>query len=119
MNAIVKNPAKLIDGVKLNLGGVEYVIPPLSLGAVRRLMPKIEKLTGNVDITAMSGELLDAIAEIICAAMQRNYPDMTQEKVLDVLDMKNMGQVIGAVLGQSGFDKKVGGAASGEVLASQ
>lgn len=91
----------MIEGAKINMGGQEWVVPALSFGQLKRLMPKINTLSAvGADMDA--GQM-DAITEVVQAAMSRNYPEMTVERVADMLDMANAGQVVRAVMGQSGL----------------
>lgn len=91
----------MIDGAKIKMGDQEWIVPALSFGQLKRLMPKINKL--STVSSDMDDEQMDAITDVVQAAMSRNYPDMTVEKVADMLDMANAGQVVRAVMGQSGL----------------
>lgn len=96
--------AEIIDGVKIKMGGKEYEVPALSFGQLRRLMPKIESLSSlGATVTA---EQMDAIGELVFEALKRNYPDITREAVEDMIDLRNAGAVIAAVMGQSGLVSK-------------
>lgn len=105
----------MIPGVLLAMGGREWTVPPLTLGQLRRLMPKVRQLT---EIGAQMGESQIAVlVEIVAAALQRNYPDMTPEAVEDMLDLGNAGAVLNAVLTGSGLksrDRSLGEAAAPE-----
>ncbi|MGH7044932.1 MAG: hypothetical protein ACREE2_00910 [Stellaceae bacterium] len=91
----------MIPGVMVAMGGQQWTIPPLTLGQLRRLMPKVRKLT---EIGAQMGETqIIVLVEIVTAALQRNYPDMTVETVEGLLDLGNAGTVLNAVLTGSGL----------------
>ena len=80
------------------MGGEEYEVPPLTLGQLRRIMPKIKDLqSGDVDL------VMDALCEIVQVAMSRNYPSMTTERVADLIDLGNRDFIMAAVLGNSGL----------------
>ena len=65
----------MIPGVEVAMGGENWLIPPLTLGQLRRLMPKVRQLT---EIDAAMGEAqIGVLVEIVAAALQRNYPEMT------------------------------------------
>ena len=69
----------MIPGVTIAMGGQEWLVPPLTLGQLRRLMPKVRQLT---EIGASMGEAQIAVlVEIVATALQRNYPDATAEIV--------------------------------------
>ena len=58
---------------------------------------------------------INVLIEIVTAALQRNYPETTPEKVENLLDLGNASAVLNAVLTGSGL--KPGGAAMGEAFA--
>ena len=57
------------------------------------------------------------LVDIVAAALQRNYPEVTPEKVENLLDLGNASVVLNAVLTGSGL--KPGGAAMGEAAAPE
>lgn len=91
----------LIEGVKINLGGDNYIVPPLSFKNLRMLQPKLGLLKTVGDVP--TEEQTDAIAQIVLMALSRNYPDLTLDQVSEVLDLSNMKQVLPAILGVSGL----------------
>jgi len=101
----------LIDGFSLQVGGQEYIIPPLNFSAIKRFQKNGTFEIANGASGSLDAEKTDAMIDLIHAAMTRNYPDMTREEVEDVLDMGNMATIINAVMGRSGM------VAAGEVLA--
>jgi len=103
----------MIPGVTISLGGRDWIVPPLTLGQLRRLMPKVRQLT---EIDASMGEVqIGVLVEIIAAALQRNYPNATADTVEDLLDLGNAGTVLNAVLTGSGL--RLGEGRLGEVSA--
>lgn len=104
----------MIDGVTLNLGGTDYVVPPLNFKALRRLLPVIERF-GKAG-ASFTPEQMDGVVEVVHAALTRNYPDFPREQLEDVIDLGNAATVLTAVLGASGFI--VGNAAPGSGLTS-
>lgn len=95
----------MIPGIAITMGGREWVVPPLTLGQLRRLMPKVRQLS---EIGAQMGETQIAVlVEIVAAALQRNYPDATAEAVENLLDLGNAGVVLNAVLTGSGLTPPV------------
>lgn len=95
----------MISGVSVMMGGQEWTIPPLTLGQLRRLMPKVRQLS---EIGAQIGETqIGVLVEIVAAALQRNYPDITTETVENLLDLGNAGPVLNAVLSGSGLRPRV------------
>ena len=88
----------MFEGVKKTIGGEDYIIPALSLRQVKELKGTIQNL--KLDD-------YDGMAKIIHAAMSRNYPTITLEKVTDILDMNNILEFTEAVCNFSGLKKKM------------
>ncbi|OYW88953.1 MAG: hypothetical protein B7Z23_12325 [Pseudomonadales bacterium 32-61-5] len=100
---------KLIKGTAIEMDGIEYIVPPLTLGAIQELQPEVEKLA---DPTVGGSERFAGMAKIVHRAMLRNYPDLTIERVKnELLDMGNVFEVTNAVMGASGFMPKTMGEA--------
>lgn len=94
----------MIPGVNISMGGNDWTVPPLTLGQLRRLQDKIRAMTEiGHDTRGMTSEQIDTIAEIVATALSRNYPDMTSERVLELIDVANARAVILAVLNGSGL----------------
>jgi len=94
----------MIPGIKISMGGQEWMVPPLTLGQLRKLESKIRSMTEvAADARGMSAEQIDSVGEIVAAALSRNYPDMTSERVLELIDVGNARAVILAVLTGSGL----------------
>jgi len=103
----------MIPGVAVGMGGQDWIVPPLTLGQLRRLLPKVRQLT---EIGASMGEAeIGVLIDIVTVALQRNYPDITSDKIENVLDLGNAGAVLNAVLTGSGLEPGV--AAVGESAA--
>lgn len=103
----------MVPGVTVAMGGQDWIVPPLTLGQLRRLMPKVRQLT---EIGASMGEpQIAVLVDIVTAALQRNYPEMTTDQVENFLDLGNASAVLNAVLTGSGL--KPSGAAAGEAPA--
>lgn len=94
----------MIPGVNISMGGNDWTVPPLTLGQLRRLKDKIQAMTEiEHDARGITSEQIDSIAEIVATALSRNYPDMTAERVLELIDVGNARAVISAVLTGSGW----------------
>jgi hypothetical protein len=73
----------MLPGVTIAMGGRDWMVPPLTLGQLRRLMPKVRQLT---EIGASMGETqIGVLVEIVAVALQRNYPEATLEMVLNAV----------------------------------
>lgn len=95
--AIVKH-----KGIAVVMGGVEYVIPPLALGALEQLQDRIAGFKG--DIT--DGKQVATVIDAAHAALKRNYPEITREDVADLVDVGVMAEVFEAVMDVSGLKRK-------------
>lgn len=96
--------APQIEGAKVSMGGKDWVIPALSLGQVKRLQGKLAALgkKGGTELL----QATDDVVEVVHAALSRNYPNIKPEDVSDMLDLRNMGPAVQAVMGQSGLVEK-------------
>jgi len=95
--------APLIEGETVRFGGRDWVVPPLSLGAVRRLEPVLTTL-GTAPEGATSGlASLDGVLTVVHASLVRNYPDLTVEALADAMELPALESVIRAVLRVSGL----------------
>ena len=96
--AMRESGISMIDGIMVTMGGKEWTIPPLTLGQLRQLMPKVRQLS---EIGGKVGETQIAlIVEIVAAALRRNYLE-------DLLDLGNAVSVLTAVLTGSGLKPRV------------
>lgn len=106
-----------IKGLVINLAGTDYVVPPLSLGALEQLQDRMADFTGDISDPKQVATAIDAAH----AALRRNYPELTREQVADMIDVGNMIEAFEAVMDVSGTRRKeaeaaaaAGGAKPGE-----
>lgn len=93
----------MIPGITISMGGNDWIVPPLTLGQLRKLAPYVQKIRAiDAQDALEADDQLDAVLKIVAAALGRNYPDMDEEKVADLLDMANLAATITAVLTGSG-----------------
>jgi hypothetical protein len=90
-----------IPGIIISMGGEDFVVPPLNLGQLRRLMPKVRQMAEIG--SSMDEAQINALIEVVTAALQRNYPEMTIVQVEDMLDLGNAREVLTAILTGSGL----------------
>jgi hypothetical protein len=108
----------MVDGTTMTLGGREFTLPPLSLAQTRKfhLNGKLAKLPWNGpqllfattkdDGGAEFMEELAIVAEVVTEAVRRNHPEVTDEEMLELLDLGNLAPVLKAVLGAAGLAKQ-------------
>lgn len=105
-----------VKGIPVELGGEVLIVPPLSLGSLEQLQAGIAGFTGDVFDKAQIALVIDAAL----AALRRNYPEMTRERVAEFIDVANMPEVFEALMDVSGLKRKSMEAVTpGEVLPGQ
>lgn len=100
-------PAPRFAGQAVNLGGTTFIVPPIALGALKTLLPKIKKLSITEDGLPDLSQVVDLL-EICLAALNRNYPELTLEQLGDLVDLGNFKTLVSAVMGQSGLEVRAG-----------
>lgn len=91
-----------VKGIKIELAGVDRVVPPLSLGSLEQLHEPIQKFMANVSDLSNVRVVVDAAH----AALKRNYPEITREEVADAIGLDNMNDVFEAIMDVSGLKRK-------------
>jgi hypothetical protein len=89
----------MIDGPKLTLGDREFIVPPANLKAIRAHM------ASRANTEATSQEKIDANVAFILTTLQRNYPELTEDFLLDHLDARNQLDVMAKIQEAAGFTK--------------
>jgi alpha-galactosidase len=90
----------MFKGTEIELGGEKYVVPPLSLEKLEALEPQFQQLAApSADLT----ERLRKLMPILLASFQRNYPEMTEGKLLELLDLPSLNVVVQAIMQANGF----------------
>jgi hypothetical protein len=78
----------MIPGTPVEMSGQEWIIPPLTVRLLTALAPEIKIIrdgTSGVDLA-----MTLAIAKVVLTAMRRNYPNLTEDQLADMLDMGNL-----------------------------
>ena len=88
-------------GVTKNLGGADFVVPPLSLGQLKRLQPLLRSM-GEADPEAQ----IDLMSQVIFSSLSRNYPAITQDEVDDLIDVGNVADIFAVVVSVSALEPK-------------
>ena len=91
----------MIPGTTIALGGQDWLVPPLSLAQLQRFLPRVQELSAAGQVgAAMGPEQLAVLLDIVTAALQRNYPEITSEQVANMLDLGNASTVLAATLAE-------------------
>lgn len=77
----------MIPGIELELGGTTYVVPPLSLPALRLLSPKLKAMRG------IGEESQKLIFDAAYLALKRNYTDITRRQIEGCVEFNEAGEI--------------------------
>ena len=84
-------------GVALTLGDETFVVPPLTLGAFEDHGDALRAFDGSP-----SKDNVRLVVDPLTSALKRNYPEITREKVRDLVDLSTMSQAMFALMSVSG-----------------
>jgi hypothetical protein len=92
-------------GVPVFFDGREWIVPSLS---VRQFRDNLDLLSGVVERTSAADPkqivaMMNDLVPVIGLAIRRNYPEVTDDQLFDVLDISTFTQAIRAVQGASGM----------------
>jgi hypothetical protein len=99
----------LYEGTDIFMNGKVWTVPGLSVRQFRKFYPILAKsmqLPADASIeqqTQAINESLDERLPAILSAFQRNYPDLTQDQLEDMLDAANVVPIVQAVSKGSGL----------------
>jgi len=105
--------AKLIPGIEFDFGAEVLLVPPLALGDLELMRDRL----GSMELGSLDAQSVGTIIDAVLAALQRNYPEMTRERVAKLLDLGNMADAIQCVMDVSGVRRKE--IEAGKALAAQ
>jgi len=89
------------EGTKVKLGGVEYVVPSLSVKQARALWGDILSMDEGITKENLPDKYA-AMLKVIHAALTRNYPDVKLEEIEEHVDVANIRDLVRIVCGRSG-----------------
>ena len=93
----------MFTGVEITLDGEKFILPALSLGQLRSgILTKLQQHDELIKENKIF-EAVDIRADVVFAALKRNYPDFPEQKFMDGLDLSNIAALWQHVLGLSGF----------------
>lgn len=90
--------APLVDGTPVQLGGRQYVMPPLNAVDAARYWDRIEAAEHGKTV-----ENLNLTVTLVTACLRRNYPAITEDDVAPHVDLDNLRALSAAVLGRGAF----------------
>lgn len=108
-------PTNKRGGVWVTLGDEAYRIPPIAFRVVQEMEAEVAQLADLGAGGRPTPVQMAIVEKLVLSAIQRNYPDMTQERIAEMIDVGNYMPVLNATLGVSGYVRRAG---SGEALPS-
>jgi len=93
-----------IKGVRVEIGEVGYIVPPLSLGSLSLFQERVAAL--GEDVSPLDPAFQRLAVEVIHAAMVRNYPSMSVADVGNLIDLGNMPEAWAACFDAGGVERK-------------
>lgn len=92
-----------IKGIPADLGGRQWIVPPISAGALESMRERLDAFAGDISDPKQFSTAID----LVHVAMRRNYPDLTREHLADeLLDVENLLDVVGMALDVGGLRRK-------------
>lgn len=89
----------MIEGNEVTIGGRTFIAAPLNFRALEKFGPFIQSLTDDQLMMTQ----IPTVRDLIAASLRRNHPEeITDDFLLDNLDMSNIHSVLIAVLTASG-----------------
>lgn len=100
----------MIPGPEVTLGTVTYTVPPLPWNALKRQKEFLSRAQrGEIDPARVFEGDFASMFDCVFSALKRNYPELTEDALGDVLDMRNVADAFGAVMRSAGFREKPAG----------
>lgn len=85
-------------GKPFELGGTNYIVPPLSLGAIEEFESRIAEFERLPVI-----DQVRFVVDLAHRALSRNYPELKRHELAELIDMHNAFQLFAAILQESGL----------------
>lgn len=98
-------------GIAVVLGTREYIVPSLSVRQYREHRELLSKpIEAKTDSEVL--DVFDRYLPLIGVALRRNYPELSDDDLLDLLDLGNFREVLAAISGASGLQAVKAGEAA-------
>ncbi len=103
-----------ILGVKVAIGGDNFIVPPLNLKSLRLMQDRLANFKGGFDPAST-----EIVVDAAYAALLRNYPEISKDWLEENIDVANMQEIMESVMDASGLKRKAQEASLGEAAISQ
>lgn len=101
-----RQPAKKRGGRWIVIGEEQLQVPPLAFGQIVTLQDDVESLKALQSGGRPTNEQMSVVNKLVHSALSRNYPDITEDEVAEMIDLGNYSEVLSAVLSIAGFTKE-------------
>lgn len=96
-----------VKGIPLNLGGVDYILPPANLATLEAMADRLDKVNA---VFAAGGSLsikdMLFVTDFATQCLQRNYPTLDRAVVAQHVGLDNVMDVMQMCLDTSGLLRK-------------
>lgn len=86
----------MVEGTKVVIGEKELIIPRMNLKSQRKLGNHLSVVTEVTGIP--TAEQLESVFEVICAAIQRNYPEIGRDWIEENVEFDDLASIVAAAL---------------------
>lgn len=86
-----------IPGVAVNFAGNVLVVAPLGLLKSREAETRLKEIAGDAE------KMQDFVIDFILYSLLRNYPEITREQLVELLDARSIEEASEAIRGGSGL----------------
>ena len=100
---MIKPVAKLTPGATVVLGGHAYVLPPIPFAGLKRYAKQLAEYDGRVLDNDDSIALAEVQISLVLAALQRNYPEASQEWLENVIGIEQVQELYAVAMNASGI----------------
>jgi hypothetical protein len=94
-----------VDGKPVKIGGTSYIVPDVNIDAAEEIFGLLATLRDGKYTPR-------AVAQIVCAALRENYPDLKEKDIAKSIKLRASLQLVKDVMAAAGLDQ--GGSAEGE-----
>ncbi len=88
-----------IPGVPFNGNGTTVILAPIALSKLRQLLTRVKTINSN----GLDPDSVQVVIDAVQASLARNYENVTEEFVCDLLDSSNMRIAMDIIMNNSGM----------------
>jgi hypothetical protein len=100
----------MIPGPELVLGERTYTVPPLPFAGLKKHKAFLGRAArGELDAATMFEAEFENMFDVVYLALKRNYPDLTEQALEELVDQRNISEAFSKVMEAAGFRAKPAG----------